>query len=176
MQTYTHIHTLSQSGISLAEELDEAALTVRLVVLLFEGALVELLETEGTDKMLRMKLLAHGCDAAARDGFLTAGTQRPAADVIMNLTVRLTVMLEETAVDKGCETLPAHKTLWMPEGTQGRDVILQDGTSTTATFRSKQVKVVLTTVRLAILLMKSFRTKERPTLGTEKVLRMPRPV
>lgn len=76
--------------------------------MLFEGALIELLEAEGTDKMLRMKLLAHGCDAAARDGFLTARTQRPAAGVIMNLTVRLTVVLEETAVDKGCEALLKH--------------------------------------------------------------------
>lgn len=106
----THTQTLSQSVIFLAEQLDEAALAVRLVVLLFEGALVELLKAEGTDKMLGMELLAHGCDTAARDGLLTAGTQRPAAGVIMDLAVGLTVVLEETAVDEGCEALLKHIT------------------------------------------------------------------
>lgn len=76
--------------------------------MLFEGALVELLKAEGTDKMLGMELLAHGCDAAARDGLLTAGTQRPAAGVIMDLTVGLTVVLKETAVDEWREALLKH--------------------------------------------------------------------
>lgn len=59
----------------LAEELEEAVLTVRLVVLLLEGALVELLEAEGTDEVLRVELLSHGGDAAACDGLLAAGAE-----------------------------------------------------------------------------------------------------
>lgn len=59
-------------GGCLAKEFEEAVLTVRLVVLLLEGALVELLEAEGTDEVLRVELLGHGGDAAARDGFLAA--------------------------------------------------------------------------------------------------------
>lgn len=63
------------AGVGLAEELQEAALAVRLVVLLFEGALVELLEAKGTDKVLGVELLGHGGDAAASDGLLAAGAQ-----------------------------------------------------------------------------------------------------
>lgn len=106
--TITHNHTHTQRVEILAEEFDEAALAVGFVVLLFEGSLVQLLQAEGADEMLGMELLAHGWDAAARDGFLTAGTQRPPAGVIMNLTVRLPVVLEETAVYEGCETLLQH--------------------------------------------------------------------
>lgn len=65
----------AEGGGSLAEELEEAVLTVRLVVLLLKGALVELLEAEGTDKVLRVELLGHGGDAAARDGLLAAGAE-----------------------------------------------------------------------------------------------------
>lgn len=60
---------------SLAEEFDVTALTVRFVVLLFERAFVQLFKAKGADKMLRVKLLAHGCDAAAGDWLLTAGAQ-----------------------------------------------------------------------------------------------------
>lgn len=84
----------------LAEELEEAVLTVRLVVLLLEGALVELLEAEGTDEVLRVELLGHGGDAAARDGLLAAGAQRAAPLVVVHLAVGLPVVLEEAAVDE----------------------------------------------------------------------------
>jgi len=47
---------------------------VRLIILLLEGALVELLEAEGTHEVLRVELLEHGCDAATCDGLLTGGT------------------------------------------------------------------------------------------------------
>lgn len=160
----------------LAEELDEAALAVGFVVLLFEGSLIQLLQAEGTDEMLGVKLLAHGCDAATGDGFLTAGTQRSTAGVIMHLTVWLPVVLEETAVYERCETLPAHKTLWMPEAAEGRDVVLQYRTSTTATFRSKEIEVIFTAVRLTILFVKPFRAEESSTLSTEEVFRVPRSV
>lgn len=89
----------------LTEELDEAALAVGLVVLLLEGALVELLEAEGADKVLRVELLAHGGDAAARDGLLAAGAQRAAPLVVVRLAVRLAVMVEEAAVDERREAL-----------------------------------------------------------------------
>lgn len=87
----------------LAEELEEAVLTVRLVVLLLEGALVELLEAEGAHEVLRVELLGHGGDAAARDGLLAAGAQRAAPLVVVHLAVGLPVVLEEAAVDEGRE-------------------------------------------------------------------------
>lgn len=144
----------------LAEELDEAALAVRFVVLLFECALVQLFKAEGADEMLGVKLLAHGGDAAAGNGFLTAGAEGAAALVVMSLTVGLPFMLEETAVHKRNETLPADKTLRVPKSVKGRNIVLQDGTSTAATFGGKHVEVVLPTVRLSLLLMETLRPKE----------------
>lgn len=84
----------------LAEELEEAVLTVRLVVLLLEGALVELLEAKGTDEVLWVEFLGHGGDAAASDGLLAAGAQRAAPLMVMHLTVGLPVVLEEAAIDE----------------------------------------------------------------------------
>lgn len=63
------------AGVGLTEELQEAALTVGLVVLLLESALVELLEAKGAHEMLGVELLGHGGDAAAGDGLLAAGAQ-----------------------------------------------------------------------------------------------------
>lgn len=113
------IHTLSHAHSGLTEELDEAALAVGLVVLLLEGALVELLETEGADKVLRVELLAHGGDAAARDWLLAARAQRAAPLVVVCLAVRLPVVVEEAAVDERREALPADEALGVPQGVQG---------------------------------------------------------
>lgn len=80
-------------------------MAVWFVVLLLEGALVELLEAEGTDKMLRMELLAHGRDAPACYGLLAAGAERATPLMVVNLTVRLPIMLKETAIHKRGKTL-----------------------------------------------------------------------
>lgn len=90
---------------SLTEELDEAAVAVRFVVLFFKRAFVELFQAEGAHKVLRVELLGHGCDAAARDWLLTAGAERAAALVVVHFTVGLAVVLEETAVHKRGEAL-----------------------------------------------------------------------
>lgn len=60
-------------------------------------------------------------------------------------------------------TDPADKALWMPKGVQRRDVVLQDGSGTAATFGRKHVKVVLPTVGLPILLMEAFRRHMKRT-------------
>lgn len=88
------------TGVVLTEELQEAALAVGLVILLLEGALVKLLETKGAHEMLRVELLGHGGDAAAGNGLLAARAQRAAPLVVVHLTVRLPIMLEEAAIDK----------------------------------------------------------------------------
>lgn len=92
-------------GAGLAEELEEAALAVGLVVLLLEGALVELPEAKGAHEVLGVELLGHGGDAAAGDGLLAAGAQRAAPLVVVHLAVGLPVVLKEAAVDKGREAL-----------------------------------------------------------------------
>lgn len=164
------------TGVALAEELHEAALTVGLVILLLEGALVELLEAKGAHEMLGVELLGHGGDAAAGDGFLAARAQRAATLVVVHLTIWLPVVLEEAAIDKGCEAFPAHKAFRVPEGVEGRDVVLQDGTGTAATLGRKHVKVIFPTVGFAVFLVEPFWTKEGSTLGTEEVFRVPRAV
>jgi hypothetical protein len=42
----------------------------------------------------------------------------------------------------------------MPEGVEGRDVVLQDGPGAAATLGCKHVEIILPAVGLAILLMK----------------------
>lgn len=79
------------------KQLIEAAVTVGLVVLLLERALVQLLQAEGAHEMLRMEFLEHGRNAASGDGFRAAGAQRAALGVVMRLAVRQTVVVEERA-------------------------------------------------------------------------------
>lgn len=50
-------------------------MTVRLVLLLLERALVELALTERADKVFRVVLAIHGGDAAPGDRLVAAGTQ-----------------------------------------------------------------------------------------------------
>lgn len=102
----------------LTEQFDEAAVAVRFVVLFFKGSFVELLQTEGTHKVLGVKLFGHGCDAASCDWFLTAGAERASTFMVMHFTVRLAVVLEETSIHKRGEALPANKTLGVPEAAQ----------------------------------------------------------
>lgn len=70
-------------------------MAVRFIVLFFEGALVELLEAEGADKVLRVELAEHGSDAAASDGLVAAGAQRATLGVVVRLAVRQTLVVEE---------------------------------------------------------------------------------
>lgn len=151
-------------------------MAVWFVVLFFKCAFVKLFQAKGADKVLWVKLPGHGCDTAACDGLLTAGAKRAAALVVVHFTVGLTVMFKETSIYKRGEALPANKTLRMPKGVQRRDVVLQNGSCTAATFRCKHVKVILPAIGLSILFMKAFRAKERSTLSTEEVFRVPCPI
>lgn len=157
----------------LTEQFNEAAVAVGFVILLFEGSLVELLQAKRAHKVLRVKLFSHGCDAATGDGLLAARAQRPPPLVVVRLAVRLALVIEEAAINEGRETFPADEAFGMPECVEGRDVVLQDGTGTATTFGGKHVEVILSTERLSILLMKTFRSKKGSTLGAEEVFRMP---
>ena len=48
-------------------------MAIGFVVLLLEGALVQLLQAKGADKVLRMELSEHGGDAATSDRLRAAG-------------------------------------------------------------------------------------------------------
>lgn len=73
--------------------------------MLFKGAFVELFQAEGTDKMLWVKLLGHGCDAAPRDGLLAAGAEGAAALVVVHFTVGLAIVLKKASIHKWGEAL-----------------------------------------------------------------------
>lgn len=70
-------------------------MAVRFIVLLFEGALVELPEAESAYEVLRVELPEHGGDAAARDWFVAAGAEGAPLAVVVRLAVRLPFVLEE---------------------------------------------------------------------------------
>lgn len=66
------------------KEFDKATRAVWLPILLLEEALAELPQTEGTHKVLGVKLAIESRDAAARDGITAATTQRalPGVEVL----------------------------------------------------------------------------------------------
>ena len=83
-----------------SKQLDEARVAVGFFVLLFERSFVQLLQAEGAHEMLGVELTVHGRDTAPRDGLLAAVTQRAPLGVVMHLTVRPAVVLEEAAARK----------------------------------------------------------------------------
>lgn len=58
-------------------------------------------------------------------------------------------------VQTGQVTHPADEAFRVPESIKGRDVVLQDSTGTSTTFRGKHVKVVLSAECFSILLMET---------------------
>lgn len=72
-------------------------MTVRLVALLLEGALVQLLQAESADEVLGVELPEHGRNAAAGDRFVAAGTKGAALRMVVGLAVRLALVVEEGA-------------------------------------------------------------------------------
>ena len=70
------------------------------VILLFECALVELPLAVAADEMLRMVFPIHRCDAATRNRFAAAGTERPALRMEVCLAVRHALVLEKRTSTK----------------------------------------------------------------------------
>lgn len=87
------------------KEFLEANQAVRLPALLLDDALVELPQTEGAHKVLRVKLAAQGRDAAARDGLAAASTQGALAGVVVERAEQSAVQLHEAAVSEGLPAL-----------------------------------------------------------------------
>lgn len=90
--------------VKLTEKLVKASMAIRLIVLFFEGSLVELSQAEGANEVFRVEFPEHGCDAAARDGFVASGAERSPLAVIVGFAIWLPFMLEERAP---VERLPA---------------------------------------------------------------------
>lgn len=158
---------------SSAEELVEAPVAVGLVVLLLEGALVELLEAERADEVLRVELPEHGGDAATCNGLVASCAQRASLGVVMGLAVRHALVVEEGASVEGLAAVPADEALRVPLCVEGGDVVVHDGRVAAATLGREHVEVVVAAVRLPVLLVEAVVAERVPALGAEEVLRVP---
>ena len=84
-------------GDSSTEQLIEASVTIWLVVLLLERALVECLQTEGAHEARRMEFPEHCRYASTSDWLRASGTQRSTFSMVMRLTVRQSFVIEKRA-------------------------------------------------------------------------------
>lgn len=75
-------------------------MTIWLVILFLECSLVQLFQTEGTDKVLRVKLAEHSSDTAASDGSLTARTQGALLGMVVCFAVWKAFVIEEASSSK----------------------------------------------------------------------------
>lgn len=80
-------------------------MAVGLVLLLLEAAFAERLQAEVAYEVVGVEFGAHGRDAAAQDGLLAGLAHAAARLVVVGLTQRLSLVLEEAAVDEGAVTL-----------------------------------------------------------------------
>ena len=80
---------------SHGEELGEAGVTVGLVVLLLEDPLGQLRQAEGAHEVLGVELVAHGADAAARDGLSAPVAEGSPALMVVELTEGPPVQFKE---------------------------------------------------------------------------------
>lgn len=67
--------------------------------------MAELPQTEGTHKVLRVKLAIESRDAAARDGLTTATTEGALPRVEVNGAEGSTIQLHETAISEGLQAV-----------------------------------------------------------------------
>ena len=84
-------------------------MAIRLLPLLLEGALVQLLQAEGANEVFRVELPEHGRDASAGNGLVASGAEGASEGVEVGLAVRPALVLEEVAVDERLPTGHAHE-------------------------------------------------------------------
>lgn len=95
----------TSSRLDSAEELEETWVAVGLVVLLLEATFAQRFKAELTHEVMRVELRTHGGNAASYNGLLARLTHAATRLVIVRLTQRLTLVLEETSVHKRAKTL-----------------------------------------------------------------------
>lgn len=148
-------------------------MAVGLVLLLFETALAEGLEAEVAHQVVRVKFGTHGGDAAAQDGLLACLAHAAARLVVVGLAQRLALVLEEAAVDEGAVALPAHKALRVPQGVEGRDVVLQDWLGASLATGGEEGQEALLAVLLTLAVMETFLSECPAALDATETLRVP---
>lgn len=121
-----------------------------------------------------MVLAEHGSDATSCDGFAAASTKGAALGMVMSLAVGHPFVVEEGPSIERLAAVPAHETLWVPLGVEGRDVVLHDGGVAARTLGGKHVVVVLAAVGLSVAFVEAFLAESIPALCAEEVLRVPR--
>ncbi len=135
-----------------------------------------------------MHCITHTCNR-----FLAAGTEGASGGMVVELTVRLSLVLEIVSSWKShlahlqklkklvwswrrCFSLCylAREALWVPLGIESCNKAFHDGLAAALTARGVVLVVTLATVRLAVLFMETVRTKLPPAERAEEMLRMPR--
>ena len=84
----------------LAEQFDITWLTVGTIIVFLEGALVQHLQTKCTGEMLWVKFLAHGADTALLYRLLACLAHLVLGNVIVVLTIWLTIVLKVVSFGK----------------------------------------------------------------------------
>ena len=87
------------------EELVEAGVAVRLVILLLEDPLGQLRQAESAHEVLGVELVAHGADAAAGDGLSAPVAEGSSALMVVELTEGTPVQFKEGAGRKTTKAL-----------------------------------------------------------------------
>lgn len=150
-----------------------ALVAVWLVSLLFEGSLIQLLQTEAAHKTLRVKFPEHGGDTAALDGLVAASAEAAPQAVVMSLTVGEALVLIELAAPEWLPALLAHKAVRMPLLIQGGDVIVFDGHVASSTLGGELTKVAVFAECPIVPLMKAVIPELSAARPAPEALRVP---
>lgn len=123
--------------------------------------------------MLRMELAVHGSDASAGHRLTAAGAQRTALGMVMGLTVRHALVIEERTTIEWHVAFHAYEALRVPLSTQRRYIVLHDWSIARATLGSKHFEVILPAVCPPFLFVKTFFPERAAALSAKEMLGVP---
>ena len=101
MCVYLCTSTLCSFSRFLSIDLLEAYMTIGLIVLLLESALIQLFQTVSAHEMIRMEFLEHRRNTASGNGLGAASTQWATLGVIMSFAIGQALVIEEGATLEG---------------------------------------------------------------------------
>lgn len=109
------------------EQLEVVIAAVGFAILLMEAPLAELRPAVGTEKVLRVPCLVQGSHAFIQNGTIAVGTSWGEDVVVVCLTVRLIVPLEEILGAQLLVAVSTHKVLRVPCAAKGGDHLAHNG-------------------------------------------------
>lgn len=85
---------------SSGKKLFKAGMAVRLVVLFFESTFVKLFQAKRAHKMFGVKFARHSSNTSPTNRLMASSTKGTSFGMVMELTIRLTIMIKETSTIK----------------------------------------------------------------------------